>query len=253
MKTKSELIASVTELKAKAQSVLDSTEGKDLSKEKGEEFDGYLEEVKSVQNQIKRIEELEGVSDYEDSFDVEMPVKSKSTVVLKGELEKPKVKGFASFSEHLEAAAHVAINGETAAIAKHGKNFHAMMNAADGMEQQTGSKGGYLVSPEFSKEIWDGARMGDNDLLSRTKQFKISGESITIPANAETSRVNGSRYGGVRGYWINEADTITNSNPTLRQIKLEPEQAAVMIPVTNKLLKKWWVSCWFLCFRRCNG
>ncbi|HEY4632825.1 MAG TPA: phage major capsid protein, partial [Candidatus Limnocylindrales bacterium] len=97
--------------------------------------------------------------------------------------------------------------------------------------------GGYAVPPEFASAIWDGMRAMPNNLLARTTQFVVTGESLTIPANAETSRATGSRYGGVRGYWIAEADTITTSFPKLRQIKLEPQQLAVLVPVTDKLLK----------------
>jgi HK97 family phage major capsid protein len=56
-------------------------------------------------------------------------------------------------------------------------------------------------------------------------------------ANAETSRANGSRYGGVRGYWIAEAAQATASRPTFRQLKLEPQQMAVLIYGTDKLLR----------------
>ncbi|MCH7628287.1 MAG: phage major capsid protein [Proteobacteria bacterium] len=62
-------------------------------------------------------------------------------------------------------------------------------------------------------------------------------ESITIPANDETSRAPGSRFGGVQGFWIAEADQITSSTPKLRNIKLEPQQLAVLVFVTDKLLK----------------
>jgi len=41
----------------------------------------------------------------------------------------------------------------------------------------------------------------------------------------------------VRGYWIAEADQVTSSKPTLRQLKLEPEELAVLIYMTNKLIR----------------
>ena len=106
-----------------------------------------------------------------------------------------------------------------------------------GMSQGVGADGGFLVPPEFSRVIWDGLNTGSQSLLGLTDNYSIEGESLTFPANAETSRVDGSRYGGVRGYWLAEADQITHSKPKLRQLKLEPQELAVLVYVTEKLLK----------------
>lgn len=109
--------------------------------------------------------------------------------------------------------------------------------AASGMSQAIGHDGGFLVPPAFATNIWDGMRTSVNNLLQMTDQYTVTGESLTFPANAETSRVAGSRYGGVRGYWIGEADQITSSQPKFRQMKLEPQELAVLIYVTDKLLR----------------
>lgn len=110
-------------------------------------------------------------------------------------------------------------------------------SAATGMQQAIGSDGGFLVPPAFSTTIWDGMNAAPDNLLARTDQYTVEGESLTLPANAETSRATGSRYGGVYGYWIAEADQMTASHPKVRWVKLEPQQMAVMVPVTDKLLK----------------
>lgn len=109
--------------------------------------------------------------------------------------------------------------------------------AASGMQQKVGADGGFLVPPSFSSTIWDGMNETPDNLLAMTDNFQVDGESLTFPANAETSRATGSRYGGVQGYWIAEADQITSSKPTLRQIKIEPKQLAVLVYATDKLLK----------------
>jgi HK97 family phage major capsid protein len=51
------------------------------------------------------------------------------------------------------------------------------------------------------------------------------------------SRATGSRYGGVQGYWINEADQITKSKPKFRQVRVEPQELAVLVYLTDKLLQ----------------
>lgn len=108
--------------------------------------------------------------------------------------------------------------------------------AVQGMQQGVGPDGGFLVPPAFSTTIWDGLNSGGDNLLTMTDNYTVIGDSLTFPANAETSRATGSRYGGIQGYWISEGGTITKSNPKFRQMKLEPHELAVLVPVTNKLL-----------------
>jgi HK97 family phage major capsid protein len=112
-----------------------------------------------------------------------------------------------------------------------------LYGAASGMNQAIPSEGGFLVAPEFSKMIWDGLSSDPDSLLSMTDNYTVTGESITFNANAETSRATGSRYGGVQGYWLNEADQMTKSKPKFRQIKLEPQQLAVLVYLTEKLMR----------------
>lgn len=109
--------------------------------------------------------------------------------------------------------------------------------AAQGMNQAVPSEGGFAVFPEFAKGIWDEMNTGTNNLVPMTDSYPVEGESLTLTANAETARTTGQRYGGVKGYWIHEADLITKSKPALRQVKIAPEELAVMVYLTDKLLQ----------------
>jgi HK97 family phage major capsid protein len=113
----------------------------------------------------------------------------------------------------------------------------APLNAISGMGQTVGADGGFLVPPEFSTEIWDGLNNGVDNLLDRCDKYTVEGESLTFVANAETSRATGSRYGGIRAYWLAEGSQMTGSNPKFRELKLEPHQLGVFVPVTDKLLR----------------
>ena len=110
-----------------------------------------------------------------------------------------------------------------------------MFSAATGMSQGVGADGGFTVPPAFSTMIWDGLTQGADNLLGRTDNYTVEGESLTFLANAETSRAS-TLYGGALAYWIAEADQITASKPTLRQVKIEPHQLAALTYVTDKLL-----------------
>lgn len=106
-----------------------------------------------------------------------------------------------------------------------------------GMNQMVPSEGGFAVAPQFVLDIWDKLNASTDNLIGETDQYPVIGESLSFNANAETARTNGSRYGGVQGYWINEADQITKSKPKLRQMKLEPTEIAVLIYCTAKSLE----------------
>lgn len=109
------------------------------------------------------------------------------------------------------------------------------MHAASGLTETVGSELGWIVPPTVSREIWDGLRQQPDNLMNRCDVWDVVGESRTINANAETSRATGSRYGGVRGYWVDEAATITSSKPTLRKLTLRPHKLAVLCYATNEL------------------
>lgn len=107
--------------------------------------------------------------------------------------------------------------------------------AVQGMSEGIGSDGGYLLMPEFASGIID--RIYGNDLWSRTDNYTVNGNNMTFNVNAETSRANGSRHGGLRGYWVGEGGTITASKPTLRQVSLKLVKLAVVVYLTDELLE----------------
>jgi HK97 family phage major capsid protein len=52
----------------------------------------------------------------------------------------------------------------------------------------------------------------------------------------ESSRADGSRYGGVLGYWMAEAGTKTKSKPKFRQMELKLKKVAALCYATDELL-----------------
>ena len=95
----------------------------------------------------------------------------------------------------------------------------ASQAAATGLGEAVGSDGGYLVPSDFATKIY--ARMYDADsLISRTDIYTISGNRIELPRIDETSRVTGSRAGGVQAYWSDEADSVTATKPKFGKLAL---------------------------------
>lgn len=108
------------------------------------------------------------------------------------------------------------------------------MLAVQGMSEGIAADGGYLVMPEFAAGIID--RVYANDLWSRTDNYTVSGNNMTFNVNAETSRANGSRHGGLRGYWVNEGATVTSSKPTFREVSMKLVKLGVIVYLTDELI-----------------
>jgi HK97 family phage major capsid protein len=106
--------------------------------------------------------------------------------------------------------------------------------AIQGMSEAIGSDGGFTVMPEFNQSIFE--HVYANDLVASTDNYIVGGNSMTFLANAETSRANGSRHGGLRGYWTGEGATIPTSKPTVREVQMKLQKLAVVVYLTDELI-----------------
>lgn len=111
----------------------------------------------------------------------------------------------------------------------------AEARAATGLSQSVPSDGGFLIDPVFSNEILTNA-MDAAPLLPLLNRYPLSSNSLIIPGEDESSRADGSRHGGVRGYWLAEAAEKTASKPKFRQIQLSLNKVVVLIYATDELL-----------------
>jgi HK97 family phage major capsid protein len=109
------------------------------------------------------------------------------------------------------------------------------VSSPDGMFETSEPDGGALIPPDFTTQIWERV-YSQESILPRTQGYTISGNTMTIPANAETSRVDGSRWGGVLGYWEGEAQQLQGTRPKFRNLNLRLKKLTVMTFVTNELL-----------------
>lgn len=107
------------------------------------------------------------------------------------------------------------------------------------LQQGIASDGGYLIPPSFSTAIYDAMTKMADSLEQFCDKYTIpyGTESMTFPADAETSRADGSRAGGIQGYWKSELAQMTATRPTLREIKLAPQELYVFGFISDKLLQ----------------
>ncbi len=110
--------------------------------------------------------------------------------------------------------------------------------AATGGSIGVPSEGGFLVGEELSGELL-GSAFETGILASRVRRRTLTGPVNRYRANAydETSRADGSRYGGIRAYWTGEAESITSSKPKFRQIDLELGKLTGLYYATDELLQ----------------
>lgn len=137
---------------------------------------------------------------------------------------------FKSFGEFLQTGYQAHKNQNTGEFkARH----EGIFKAVQGMTLQDGQSAGYFVLPEFNQKILE--RIYANDIWARTDKYQVNNNMVFM-ANAETSRVNGARHGGLRGYWVDEAASLTKSKPTFRRIELNLKKVAVLVYLTDELI-----------------
>lgn len=107
--------------------------------------------------------------------------------------------------------------------------------AASGMGEAFGSDGGFLVPPEFTHKLLERVYSPTN-LLGMTDSYTVAGNSLTFPRNSESSRANGSRWGGVRAYWREEGDQATGTKPAFGRLQLNLHKLFVLIHASDELL-----------------
>lgn len=214
---------------------LAADEGREITEEEQTSFDAIMADTDKMEAQManvnKLIEKQSAVQPMELDED---EVEATATLAVRDRIEDDPKRGFTSFGDF---ACSLISAGKLVATGTGSVDPRLLvLGAATGLNQTVGSEGGFLVPPEFSNTIYEGVMADSQSLLNLTDNYTVTGESLTFNANAETSRVTGSRWGGIQAYWIKEADQMTASKPTLRQVTVEPEQLVVMVYATDKLL-----------------
>ncbi len=113
-----------------------------------------------------------------------------------------------------------------------------LTRAASGLSEGVPSDGGFLVENDFGKDIVR-TIFENGDIIKRCNQIEISknSNSIKLPGIDETSRATGSRWGGIQGYWLEEAGLKTASKPTFRQLELNLSKIIGLCYITDELLE----------------
>jgi HK97 family phage major capsid protein len=113
------------------------------------------------------------------------------------------------------------------------------VRAVMGMSEGVPSDGGFLLEPQHDRAIME--RVYDSgQILSRCDQRTVGAGSNTLRVDEidETSRADGSRWGGVIAYWEAEGDSVTGTSKLkFGQIDVKLEKLFALVYVTDEELQ----------------
>lgn len=215
------LMGKKNELKSQAFKITDLAiaEGRAMTADEQAEFDRISDEIKKVE---ANMETLASLMDDGEGVPATTPIRD-------GSEPEDKTK-FKSFGEQLMAVRNAAAPG--------GRFDERLRNSASGNNEGTASDGGYLVQEEFVSELLKNT-FATGLLLPKVRKIPISTNANVLKINGinETSRVDGSRWGGIQAYWEGEADQIATSKPTFNQLTLTLKKLACLCYATDELLE----------------
>ncbi|MBR0946411.1 MULTISPECIES: phage major capsid protein [Bradyrhizobium] len=106
---------------------------------------------------------------------------------------------------------------------------------ATGIGEGQASIGGFLVPETVASEIWMRIYATGRIIRHCAPQPITRRAGVKVPAISETSRVDGSRFGGVRSWWVDEGQAPTASKPKFDQVGLLLKKLLTIIYATDEL------------------
>lgn len=204
----------------------DNGDARDMTEE---EFGDHTKLLEAVESSSKALEAREKSDKIRAGFTAADGGEGRSPAEPKKEPEK-----FKSFGEFLTAVASDGMNKGEQSI----RDPRLVFQKVAGANEAVPSEGGFLVQTDHSSALLE--MMHDmGEIMSRVRNIPISANSngITLPAVDETSRATGSRFGGIRTYWANEGDTVTDSKPKFRNVELKLNKLMGIGYATEELLE----------------
>lgn len=197
----------------------------ELVKERAEVMESARAKLKE-----KKLEEAESLTEQLKNIDTELYILRAEREDALGEGKKKQGKSlWNSAGEFFQAVYRADLKGEQA-------DERLFKNTASGNNEATNGEGGYLVPPEYSQELIKVA-MQEAVLASRVRKISVSSNLLQLPYIKESSRADGSRWGGVQAFWKSEADQYEKSKPAFGQLDIAVSKLTGLCYVTEELLE----------------
>ena len=225
MLKKIELLEELRKLDEKIQAIRDK-EGP--TPEDVKELNGLCDQVEEIDALLKAEERAEKINE-----------RNRKPAETPGSEEEPRAEErqeFKSLGEQLIAVARASQSG--APPDKRLLWVEKETRAATGLSESQPSEGGFLVQTDFASEIMK-KTYETSVVFNRARNIPISTNANGLKINYvdETSRANGSRWGGVQAYWIEEAGTKTASKPKFGQMQLSLKKLVALYYATDEVLQ----------------
>lgn len=118
-----------------------------------------------------------------------------------------------------------------------GKDDRRLIRAPLGANEGDPTSGGFAV-PDIWAQDWVPSVFAGSSIAPLCSTVQLDGPiaNIKLAGVDESSRLDGSRFGGARAYMLAESDVIASSIPKTRLIEFTTKKMGVYLPVTNELL-----------------
>jgi HK97 family phage major capsid protein len=225
-----EEITKIMEDLGKQKALLESEDREPTSEERARAHD-FLSRVDELKENIEMEERIRATADSLAEPEVE-PTKPEVRTSAIPKAEQEKRDSFLSFGEQLMAVARASMPGERI------DRRLTTRAVPSGLGEAVQSDGGFLVQSDFAANLLQNV-FETGKLASRVNRISLGAGKNSLKINGidETSRVNGSRWGGIQMYWKAEADEKTKSKPKFRQIELSLKKLIGLCYATDELLQ----------------
>ena len=215
-----------------------TAEGRDLTEAEKQRDDAINERLTALAGDITREERRR---EWERTVAPTVPdanVQAVQRAQISGVRDLAAERPFASLGENLQAARQFALTHQLPPAYQGYQANVQQMYAATGLNENVGSEGGILVMTDFVAGLLTPLHE-EGPFTTRTRNIPVSADAngIVIKAVNETSRATGSRWGGVQGYRLAEAGTLTSSKPAFRDMTLKLKKYGVLAYTTEELLR----------------
>ena len=140
-----------------------------------------------------------------------------SDEVVKDEADKGKFKSFGEFLQSVQE-----------------RNFGGNDVRLRALAESSGEGGGFLVPEEFRSELLR-VPMEEGIIRPRARVIPMSTNIVQLPRVIDTSHAS-SVFGGVVGYWTEEAGSYTASEPTFGQFELKAKKLTGYTQASDELV-----------------
>lgn len=196
-----------------------------------EELADIAKNESKAEEMRKAIEVLERVESQRSNIHSDNAVGSRRAAEVHDRRED---KPFGTFGEQIQACIRAARN--PAEIDVRLRNLQE--RGGIGSNESVGSDGGFLVQKDFGTDLLQ-IMHTSGAIVSRVRKVEISSNSNGLKMNGidETSRADGSRWGGIQAYWKDEGALKTGSKPKFRQLELNLKKLTGLHYMTDELMQ----------------